>query len=37
MKRDLLTSYEMSQNLAMINRANASKISPKTRSFSPQV
>ena len=37
MKHDLWTSYKMCQNLAMINRANASKISPKTRSFSVQV
>ena len=37
MKHDLWTSYKMCQNLAMINRAKASKISPKTRSFSAQV
>ena len=34
---NLWTSYNMCQNLAMTNRANASKISPKTRSFSAQV
>ena len=37
MKHDLWTSYKMCHNLAVINRANGSKISPKTRSFSTQV